>query len=626
MSYDPLQILSDRFSSAIVAAFPHLAGQRVDAMIAVGKNQKLGDFQSNAAMGLAKTLGSQPRVVAQAIVAKLDISDIAEPIGPESIAGPGFINIKLRTDTVEALLGKINSPQLGIEPVVPRETIVVDLMGVNLAKQVQVWHLRATVIGDALARTFERLGYNVVRQNHVGDWGLQIGMVTDKLLQLARAGKLDRITLDDLDRLYKAVQKECDADEDGLAAARRWNMGPKIIAELEEQVGGANEAEASAKRTLVALQSGDPVAVAMWERVAKVTMDECLAICARLKANVTAEHTAGESSYRNELGEIVDDLVKKGLAVEDQGALVVRLDDVGIEEPLIVRKSDGGFIYVTTDLAGVRRRVQKIGASRVVYAVDARQGKHFQQVFAASRKAGYTTLPATAGNANEQVEAKLEHAAFGTMMGEDGRPFKTRSGESVKLADMLDEAVSRAERAVAEKNPELPAVERTSIAEGIAIAAIKYADLSTERTKDYVFSYDRMMSFEGNTGPYLLYAVVRIRSIFRKAREMFGEMGAGGAANGSPVRIVAPEEKTLALALLKYPGAVRSVAESLEPHRMCQYLYELAGAFSGFFQNCPVLQAPDEATRVSRLGLCRLTERVLVDGLNILGIQTLERM
>lgn len=621
MSYDPLQILSDRFTSAIIAAFPHLAGQRVDAMIAIGKNPKLGDFQSNAAMGLAKTLGSQPRVVAQAILARLEIADIAEPLTPESVAGPGFINIKLRTDAVEALLSRINTARLGVEPVSPQETIVVDLMGVNLAKQVQVWHLRATVIGDALARTFERLGYRVFRQNHVGDWGLQIGMVTDKLLQLARSGKLDRITLDDLDRLYKAVQKECDADEDGLAAARRWNMGPKAIAELEAQVGGANEAEASAKRTLVALQSGDPVAVAMWERVAKVTMDECLAICARLRANVTAEHTAGESSYRHELGEIVDDLVKKGLAVEDQGALVVRLDDVGIEEPLIVRKSDGGFIYATTDLAGVRRRVQKLGASRVVYAVDARQGKHFQQVFAASRKAGYTMLPAGAGQA--RLDARLEHAAFGTMMGEDGRPFKTRSGESVKLADMLDEALARAERAVMEKNPELAAAERTRIAETISIAAIKYADLSTERTKDYVFSYDRMMSFEGNTGPYLLYAVVRIRSIFRKAREALGD---AAVAAGAPVRVATPEEKTLALALLKYPGAVRSVAESLEPHRMCQYLYELAGAFSGFFQNCPVMQAPDDATRLSRLGLCGLTERVLVDGLNLLGIQALERM
>jgi arginyl-tRNA synthetase len=361
----------------------------------------------------------------------------------------------------------------------------------------------------------------------------------------------------------------------------------------------------------------------MWERVAKVTMDECLAICARLKANVTAEHTAGESSYRLELGDIVDDLVRKGLAVEDQGALVVRLDDVGIEEPLIVRKSDGGFIYATTDLAAVRRRVQKIGASRVVYAVDARQGKHFQQVFAASRKAGYTKLLDASGKPG-QVEAKLEHAAFGTMMGEDGRPFKTRSGESVKLADMLDEAVARAERAVTEKNPDLSAAERTSIAEGIAIAAIKYADLSTERAKDYVFSYDRMMSFEGNTGPYLLYAVVRIRSIFRKARETFG--AAATLTSSTSVRVIAPEEKTLALTLLKYPGAVRSVAESLEPHRMCQYLYELAGAFSGFFQNCPVMQAPDDATRLSRLGMCALTERVLVDGLNLLGIQTLERM
>ncbi len=622
MPSDPLQILGDRFRAAIVAAFPGLDPAAADPQISPSRNPKFGDYQSNAAMGLAKTLGGQPREVAQRIVERLDVSDIAEPVTQASIAGPGFINVTLRAEALAGLLGEMDTARLGIEPTSPPETVVVDLMGVNLAKQVQVWHLRSTVIGDAIARTFERLGDRVIRQNHLGDWGLQIAMVTAKLIELERQGRVsfDRLTLDDLDAMYKLAQAEGDADEAGLEAARRWNMGPKVLAEMAAQVSGAREAMEAAKRTLVALQSGDPATVAAWERISRITLDACLAVCARLKANVTVEHSAGESSYRHELAGVVADLEKRGIATESEGALVVQLE--GLADPLLVRKSDGGFIYATTDLAAIRRRVQRLSADRVIYVVDARQSLHFQQVFAAAIKAGYARNPRTGKT------AELRHAAFGTMLGEDGRPYKSRSGESVKLTDMLDEAIARAGAAVAAKSPELPERERAEIAGRVAIAAIKYADLSTERTKDYVFSYDRMMSFEGNTGPYLLYALVRIKSIFRKAAERLGEEAIGRARSGGagPFRLGMAEEKTLALAILRYPGVVDTVAESLEPHRLCQYLYDLAGSFSAFFQQCPVIQAPDDETRWARLRLCGLTDRVLSDGLSLLGIEPLERM
>jgi arginyl-tRNA synthetase len=621
MPADPLKMLSERFVAAIRAAFPGADPALLDPAIAPSRQAKFGDFQSNVAMPLGRALGLPPREVALRISERLDLGDIAEPLTAQSVAGPGFINITLRADALARLLEELDTPDLGIAHADPAQTIVVDLMGVNLAKQVQVWHLRSTVIGDSIARVFERLGHRVIRQNHVGDWGLQIAMVTARLGSLVREGRVDlgAVTLDDLDRMYKEVQSESDADEDGLAAARRWRMGPKAIAELEEQVGGAEGSMLAAKRTLIALQGGDPATVETWKTIARITMDACMAICARLGANVRAEHSAGESSYRDELAPLVADLEQRGIAEASEGALVVKLGDgPGATTPLLVRKSDGAFLYATTDIAGIRRRVQAMHADRVVYVVDARQSLHFQQVFGAARRAGYTLLPGEPAR-----EASLEHAAFGTMLGEDGRPYKSRSGESVKLADMLDEAIARAARSVAEKSPELPAEERGQIAEAVAIAAIKYADLSTERTKDYIFSYDRMMSFEGNTGPYLLYALVRIRSIFRKAAERFGE---AAGFRSAPFLVREPEERSLALALLRYPGAVQAVADSLEPHRLTQYLYELAGTFSAFFQACPVLQAPDEAVRNARLRLCDLAARILEDGLGLLGIKGLQRM
>lgn len=614
MSSDPVSILSDRIAAAIRAAYPE-APAGSGALLSPSKNPQFGDFQSNAAMPLGKALGKNPREAAQAIVAALDIADIAEP---PTIAGPGFINITLRPDALTRALGAMDTASLGVALPETVETVIVDLCGVNLAKQMHVGHLRATVIGDALARLWERMGHRVIRQNHFGDWGLPIAMVTGAVKLGIENGTLDpgSLTLDRLEMIYRRAQLASKAEIAGLEAVKKYDLGPKALAEFEAQVSGALEEQARNKAALVALQSHDPAYYAVWQRISEITLRSCFEICARLHANVTDEATAGESAYARELAPLVDDLAQRGIAEESDGALVVRLEEFGIEQPLLIRKRDGGFLYATTDLAGIRRRVRTFGADRMIYAVDARQSLHFRQVFAASIKAGYARNPATGR------DAEMLHAAFGTVLGEDNRPLKTRTGDNVKLADLLDEAVMRAERAVAEKNPGLPPDERRTVAEAVGISAIKYIDLSSDRIKDYVFSFDRMLAFEGNTGPYLQYALVRIRSIFRKAREA----GIDPSAIAGDYSVTDPAEKAIALELLKYAGVIRASAETCEPHRLCAYLFDLAGAFSTFFNACPVLQAPDAATRDARLRLCALTGRVLEDGLKTLGLVPLERM
>ena len=597
-----------------------------DPLLAPARNPQFGDFQANAAMPLAKALGKNPREVAAAILEHLDVADIAE--APD-VAGPGFINIRLRPAAIDAALEALDTPELGIEPareggVGPeaRLTAVIDLCGVNLAKQMHVGHIRATVIGDTLARLYERLGHKVFRQNHFGDWGLPIAMVTQAVKDDVEAGRIDleTMTLDELEHLYRQAQADASPDRRGLAAVEKYGLGPKARAELEEQVAGAEASLARAKAALVALQSGDEGYRRVWKQISDITLEDCFENCRRLHANVTAEATAGESSYRKDLPEVVADLEARGITEESQGALIIRLDEFGIREPVLIRKSDGGFLYATTDMAAIRRRVRELGADRVIYAVDARQSLHFKQVFAACRKAGYSRK----GEGSEGgKDAQLIHAAFGTILGEDNKPFKTRSGENVKLRDLLDEAVDRAEAAVLAKNPDLPADERRKVAEAVGIGAIKYTDLSSDRIRDYVFSFDRMLAFEGNTGPYLLYALVRIRSIFRKAGERFG---AEMESHREAFEVRAAEEKAIALKLLQYPGVVRGAAEACEPHRLCTYLFELATAFSTFFAACPVLQAETEGIRGARLRLCALTGRVLRDGLETLGLTPLERM
>lgn len=612
---DPVEMLGERFVAAIAEAFEgKFEPGVIDPLITPSKNPQHGDYQSNAAMPLAKTLGMPPREVAKAIVAKLDLGDLALPMDESSIAGPGFINVRLKPETLADLVSELDRPGLGVKAE-EQQTIVVDVCGVNLAKQMHVGHLRSTVIGDAMCRTLEKLGHTVIRQNHVGDWGLPIAMVVAKLQTEAKAGRidLDKVTLDDLDRLYKVAKQESSADTKGLKAAQRFQLGPKVQAELEAQVAGATEALEHAKQTLVKLQSGDKETVALWQKLYDVTMGACLETCERLQANITEKDSAGESSFRDQLGEIVQILNDKNLAEEDDGALVVRNEGL---EPTLVRKSDGGFLYATTDLAAVRKRVQQLGADRMIYCVDARQALHFKQVFATAKKAGF----AHKDGATE--DSTLEHAPFGMVLGEDGRPFKTRSGENVKLNDLINEAEQRAVVITSEKNPELSGDERQKIAHTVAVAALKYADLSSDRIKDYVFDWDRMLAFEGNTGPYLLYTYVRIRSIFRKAQEQ----GIAAGYESAALAINEPEEKQLALVLLRYPATVAAVSRTLEPHRMCGYLYELAGTFSRFFEHCPVLKAETVGTRLSRLRLADLTARVLEDGLDCLGIQTLERM
>jgi len=617
MTIDPSAALEQRLLDAMRAAFGEALPPDASPAIAPAKNTQFGDFQANAAMALGKALGVPPREVAQKIVAAARVDDIAHPL---EIAGPGFINIRLRAEVLSGACASMDTPTLGIDAPAPddRRTVVVDLCGVNLAKQMHVGHIRATVIGDAIARIHERLGNRVVRQNHFGDWGLPIAMVTDAVLHAERAGRIDltTLTLDGLERIYREAQAVSAADRAGLAAAKKYGLGPKAIAECEEQVNGAIEAQQAAKAALLKLQGGDAEYRRVWDRISRITLDACFENCRELQVRVDDSATAGESSYRDELGEVIRDLESRGIAEISEGALIVRLEDQGIKEPLLVRKSDGGFMYATTDLAAIRRRVQTIGADLVVYAVDARQSLHFRQVFAAARKAGYART-------KRGVDADLVHAAFGTILGEDNRPFKTRSGDNVKLADLLDEAVERAAKAVAEKNPDLTDTDRAVIAEAVGIGAIKYTDLSTDRLRDYVFSFDRMLAFEGNTGPYLQYALVRVVSIFRKAEERFG---ATWDTLTGPVRIETPEEKAIAMTLLRYPSVVRAAADASEPHRLCAYLFDLATAFSTFFAACPVLQSEDASVRTSRLRLCRLTGRVLRDGLETLGITPLQRM
>ena len=424
---DPVEMLGERFVAAIGEAFvDELGERRVDPLITPSKNTQFGDYQSNAAMSLAKQLKMNPRDVAERIVEKLNLGEIAEPLDASSIAGPGFINVRLRPEALAALVTELDRPGLGVEAE-KQQTIVVDVCGVNLAKQMHVGHLRATVIGDAMARTLEKRGHKVVRQNHVGDWGLPIAMVTDKLMREVSAGHLsmDSVTLDDLDRLYKVAKEESSPDTKGLKAVERFCLGPKAQAELEAQVAGATENLERAKQTLVKLQSGDPETVAVWQKLYDVTMAACMDTCQRLHTKITDEATAGESSFRDKLAGIVDLLIKQGLAEEDDGALIVRNEGL---DPTLVRKSDGGFLYATTDLAAVRKRVQEIGADRVIYCVDARQALHFKQVFATAKRAGLARKEGAA------EDSPLEHAPFGMVLGDDGRPFKTRSGENVQAS------------------------------------------------------------------------------------------------------------------------------------------------------------------------------------------------
>jgi len=609
---DPVAALHDRFSDAIVRALGE-EFRGTDPVIRSTANPEFGDFQVNAAMGLGKRLQRQPREVAQELVDAVDLDGLAE--APE-IAGPGFINIRLQTEALASSLAAMDDDGLGVAVTTDPHPVVIDLCGVNVAKQLHVGHLRSTIIGDALARILERCGRTVLRENHLGDWGLPIAMV---LYRLREAGvDLDTLQLPDLDAAYRDGQLVTKMDERGLSIVQERNIGPHRVAELEEQNAGAQEQRDAAAATLVALQQEDEELVADWRKLIDCTMRAVIDILVKLGVALGPEHNRGESFYRGHLPEIVELFTERKLAVEDDGALVVRFEQR--ERPMLIRKSNGGYLYATTDLAAIRHRVVDENANRLVYVVDARQRDHFIDVFDACRLAGW-------GETTDGSPVEMVHIPFGSVLGVDKKPLKTRSGENVTLASLIDEAIGRGcaevrRRAEDENAPThgFADEELDRIGAGVGIGAIKYADLSNDLVRDYVFDMDRMIAFEGDTGPYLQYAHARICSIIGKAGED------PDAVANAELLLHEPAERALALQLLRYGPVVGEAAVHLEPHRICSELHALAEAFNGFYQQCPVRKAESDELRRSRLRLCDLSRRVLADGLDLLGIEAIQTM
>ncbi|WP_204140351.1 arginine--tRNA ligase [Halomicronema sp. CCY15110] len=578
--------LTQRLEQALVQAFgDDLAG--TDPVLVPASNPKFGDYQANCAMALAKRLKDKPRAIAEKIVANLAVTDICEP--PE-IAGPGFINLRLQTSYLEAQLAAIEGDErLGVAPVTSPQKVIVDFSSPNIAKEMHVGHLRSTIIGDSIARVLEFVGHDVLRLNHVGDWGTQFGMLITHLRTAcpeALTGS-EHVAIGDLVAFYKQAKQRFDEDEDFKARSRA---------------------------AVVELQSGDDSARQAWQVLCDQSRQEFQKIYDRLDIRVTER---GESFYNTLLSDVVEGLKTQSLLVEDQGAQVVFLDGftnkAGDPQPLIIQKSNGGFNYATTDLAAIRYRTQQDGAERILYVVDAGQANHFNQVFQVAGKAGWVP---------EKVE--LSHVPFGLVQGEDGKKFKTRSGETVRLKDLLDEAVGRARtdlesRIAAEERQESDEFIQ-SVAETVGLGAVKYADLSQNRTSNYIFSYDKMLALQGNTAPYLLYAYVRVQGISRKGGIDWQNLGADAA-----IHLEDESEFALAKHILQLDEVITEVAQDLYPNRLCQYLFELSQKFNQFYDRCSVLQA-EERQRTSRLMLCDLTARTLQLGLSLLGIQVLERM
>jgi arginyl-tRNA synthetase len=572
---DPLVALVPKFQTAIEKAFgAEHAG--ADPMIRPSQH---ADYQANVALGLAKKLGRKPRDVAAEIVAALGDDPAIDAL---EIAGPGFVNIRVKSEFLSEELRGAGSGSLGLEPASPPDTVVIDYSSPNVAKEMHVGHLRSTIIGDALARVLEALGHRVIRQNHLGDWGTPFGMLIEHLLD--SGGEAAGRSVSDLNAFYQAARKKFDEDP---AFAER------------------------ARKRVVMLQAGDADTLKLWNELVDASKRYFGSVYGLLGVTLGDADVAGESLYNPMLAGTIADLEKLGLAVESEGAVCVFPPGfTGRDEqplPLIIRKQDGGYGYATTDLAAIRYRVSQLGASRIIYVVGAPQAQHLAMVFATAKLAGWLTEP-----------AKAEHVAFGSVLGADKKMFKTRAGETIRLIDLLEEAISRAAKIVAEKNPELDAETREKIARAVGIGAVKYADLSSDRIKDYVFDWDRMLAFDGNTAPYLQYAHARIRSIFRKAE--------ADVPAPDVISIAAPEERRLAMQLLALPSVVQEVSSTLSPHKLCGYLYELATAFSTFYESCPVLKAPTDAERASRLALSDLTARVLARGLGLLGIDAPDRM
>ena len=569
----PHDTLAPRISAAIAAAF----GEDFRDADPVLRPSQFADLQVNAALALGKRVGMPPRQVAERIVEHLDATDLCETV---EISGPGFLNVTLADSWIAAAVQDMaGDPRLGVG-VEAQQVIPLDYSSPNVAKEMHVGHLRTTVVGDALARTLEHLGHKVIRQNHIGDWGTPFAMLIEHFLDVGADSPEAQLIETDPNAFYSAAREKFDTSGDFADRARA---------------------------RVVALQAGDPETLALWRRYIDLTLVYLHTIYDTLGVTLTDDDLAGESSYNDDLPRICDELEAAGIAVVSDGALCVFLDEFtgreGKPVPLIVRKSDGGFGYATTDLAMIRQCVREFRADRIVYVVGAPQALHFRMVWATARKAGW--LP-------DDVEPI--HVQIGNVLGTDKKILRTREGVALKLMDLLEEGVDKARAYVDEARPDLPETTRADIARQVGIGAIKYADLSVAHDTAYVFDLDRMVALTGNTGPYLQYAAARIRSIFRSA-------GLEADPIARAVQIVEPSERALALQLLEFGAVVRQVGEALEPHRLCGYLFELAQAFSAFYENCPVLKADGE-TRESRLALCALTAQVLVQGLDLLGVET----
>ena len=572
-------ILSEKIKQAMIAAG---ADAQCEALVRQSGKVQFGDYQANGIMPAAKKLGLNPREFAQSVLDKAELQDIAEKT---EIAGPGFINIFLKdTWLADNINRAVQDPKLGVHNP-EKQTVVVDYSSPNVAKEMHVGHLRSTIIGDAVVRTLEFLGNHVIRANHVGDWGTQFGMLIAYLEKMENE-HASEMELSDLEAFYRAAKKHYDEDP--------------VFAE-------------KARNYVVKLQSGDEYCRTMWQKLVKITMQQNQHNYDRLNVTLTNKDVMGESLYNPMLPGIVEDLKKQGLAVEDDGALVVYLDEFknkdGDPMGVIVQKKDGGFLYTTTDIAAAKYRYETLKANRVLVFSDTRQSQHMQQAWLITRKAGYVP-----------DSFQLEHKNFGMMLGKDGKPFKTRSGDTVKLADLLDEAIERADVLISQKSTALSEQEKADVIEAVGIGSVKYADLSKNRTTDYVFDWDNMLSFEGNTAPYMQYAYTRIRSIFNRSQIALSEV------EQATLSITDEKERALAIKLLQFEEAVQVVGKEGTPHVLCAYLYELAGVFSSFYEHCPILNNDDQQVKLSRLKLALLTERTLKQGLDLLGIKTVEKM
>ena len=576
---DPLHTIAATLRDAFAAA----TGLPADGIDPVVRLSERADAQANGALALAKQVGRNPRELAEAVVASGALASVCEVA---EVAGPGFINLTFRPEFVAAQLAIASTdPRMGVRPAAQPEIVVVDYSAPNVAKEMHVGHLRTTVIGDSLVRLLEFVGHRVIRENHIGDWGTPFGMLIEHLVDLGAHAE-SVVDNTDPNAFYQAARAKFDSDDDFKARARD---------------------------RVVKLQSDDAETLALWRQLVDTSTAYFNTVYRELGVLLVDDDLMGESAYHPLLPEVIARLDAAGLLQQSDGADVVFPPGFSNREgqplPLIVQKGHGGFNYATSDLACIIDRVERLGATLLVYVVGAPQAMHLEMVFDVAEMAGWLVPP-----------ARAVHVAFGNVLGPDRKMFKTRTGENVKLQALLTEAVERATAAVQEKNPEMPAPEQAAVGRMVGIGAVKYADLSTDRVKDYVFDWDRMLAFDGNTAPYLQYAHARICSIFRRAG-----LDRSSLSGVTPV-LVEPQERALALHLLQFDTTVHDTLERYSPHRLCTYLFDLAQSFTAFYEACPVLKAPDPTTTTSRLALCDATARVLAIGLGLLGIEAPERM